>query len=243
MDIRNGIILASLFLSASFTYAESAGIEESRSKDLVSKSQALISGANKDWGLSVDEWSRYESIMSGPRGKWSKDLDPLTALGIEARTETERRRYAELLVLATRKRIEQELAFQLAYDAANERLFPSQLAVTQFLMKDAPSLSSASLAGSFATTAAQVKERVAFFTLIDSCSECDVELERLLGLKQVMDIYLVDSDFDDKKIRKWAVDRGLPVDRVKDRSITLNHNKYKSVTTSNKLPAIIRLGQ
>lgn len=243
MIIRNGIVLASLFLSASFVYAESAGIEESRSVGAANKNQALISGANKDWGLSVDEWSRYESIMSGQRGKWSKDLDPLTALGIEARTEVERRRYAELLVLATRKRIEQELAFQLAYDAANERLFPSQLPVTPFLMKDAQSLSLTSATGSFANKASQVKERIAFFTLIDSCPECDAELARLLGLKQVMDIYLVDSEFDDKKIRQWAIDRELPVDRVKNRLITLNHNKYKSVTTSTKLPAIVRIGQ
>jgi len=240
MIIRKGIFLASLFLSASFADAESAGIEESRSVGAANKTQALISGANKDWGLSVDEWSRYESIMSGQRGKWSKDLDPLTALGIEARTEVERRRYAELLVLATRKRIEQELAFQLAYDAANERLFPSQLPITPFLMKDVPLTS---VAATFANKASQTQERIAFFTLIDNCPECDVELNRLLGLKQVMDIYLVDSEFDDKKIRQWAIDRELPVDRVKNRSITLNHNKYKSVTTSTRLPATVRLGQ
>ncbi len=64
-----------------------------------------------------------------------------------------------------------------------------------------------------------------------------------MSLKQVMDIYFVDSESDDNKIRQWVADKKLPVDRVQDRSITLNHNKYKSVTTSTKLPSVIRLGQ
>ena len=38
----------------------------------------------RDWGLNVDEWTRYRDLMQGPLGIYSPNLDPLTALGIEA---------------------------------------------------------------------------------------------------------------------------------------------------------------
>src|SRR3990167_11135556 len=51
-----------------------------------------------NWGLTEQEWSRFEHIQAGPRGFWSPNLDPLTALGIEAQSDQERRRYAQLQV-------------------------------------------------------------------------------------------------------------------------------------------------
>ncbi|HDL4619024.1 TPA: TIGR03759 family integrating conjugative element protein, partial [Mannheimia haemolytica] len=38
----------------------------------------------KEWGLTIEEWNRYTELMKGERGMWSPNLDPLTALGIEA---------------------------------------------------------------------------------------------------------------------------------------------------------------
>lgn len=72
----------------------------------------------QDWGLRTDEWTRYRELMQGPLGVYSPSLDPLTALGIEARSDEERRRYAELQVRAEARRVEKTLAYQRAYDAA-----------------------------------------------------------------------------------------------------------------------------
>ena len=36
----------------------------------------------KNWGLTEQEWTRFEKIQTGPRGFWSPNLDPLTALGV-----------------------------------------------------------------------------------------------------------------------------------------------------------------
>ena len=41
----------------------------------------------RDWGLSAEDWTRYRELMQGPLGVYSPALDPLTALGIEARSE------------------------------------------------------------------------------------------------------------------------------------------------------------
>ncbi|MCB1890192.1 MAG: TIGR03759 family integrating conjugative element protein, partial [Rhodocyclaceae bacterium] len=45
----------------------------------------------RDWGLTAEDWARYRELMQGPLGVYSPELDPLTALGIEARSEEERR--------------------------------------------------------------------------------------------------------------------------------------------------------
>jgi len=49
------------------------------------------------WGISETEWRRYASLMQGIRGSLSPEIiSPLEVLGIHARDEAERRRYAEL---------------------------------------------------------------------------------------------------------------------------------------------------
>ena len=44
--------------------------------------------------------------MEGPLGIYSPNLDPLSALGVEARSDEERRRYAEMQVKAEARRVE-----------------------------------------------------------------------------------------------------------------------------------------
>ena len=68
---------------------------------------------------------RYRELMEGPLGIHSPNLDPLTALGIEARSDEERRRYAELQVQVEARRVEKLLAYQRAYDDAWQRLHPA----------------------------------------------------------------------------------------------------------------------
>jgi hypothetical protein len=60
-------------------------------------------------------------LRSADTHAYSPGIDPLTALGIEARSAEERRRYADLQVQAERRRVEKELAYQRAYDEAFAR--------------------------------------------------------------------------------------------------------------------------
>ncbi len=76
------------------------------------KQQTSQSDLAQEWGLNQQEWTRYQTLMQGPRGVYSPGIDPLTALGIEARSAEERRRYADLQVQAERRRVEKELAYQ-----------------------------------------------------------------------------------------------------------------------------------
>lgn len=167
------------------------------------------------WDLSIDEWDAYRTLMAGPRGIWSPNLDPVTVLGIHAETDAERQRYAELLILIEFERVEQELKFQQAYDEAARRLFPNLMPVQAATSTTVPPGIGA--------------ERVAFVGSIDSarCPTCRSELARLLRAHRdpaapVLDLFLDDAT-DDQDLRDFATAQGIDPKAVIAGRITLNH--------------------
>ena len=122
-------LAVALALVAAGVFAQSAPVANSRvipSLAQNSTDAGLDERLARDWGLRPEEWARYRQLMQGPLGIYSPNLDPLTALGIEARSDEERNRYAELQVQAESRRVGKMLAYQRAYDAAWQRVFPGQ---------------------------------------------------------------------------------------------------------------------
>ena len=179
------------------------------------------------WGLTEQEWTRFEQIQAGPRGFWSPNLDPLTALGVEAETDQERQRYAELQVALEAKRAERELAYQNAYTAAWAKLFPGLLPIQG--MASPPSTSSS------------VEPRQALF-VEDHCPACTAEAQRLQNSDAAFDIYLVGSQGEDEHVRRWARQAGIDPTKVQRRQITLNHDRGRwfSLGAPGPLPATLQ---
>ena len=163
----------------------------------------------RDWGLHTEEWARYRQLMQGPLGIFSPNLDPLTALGIEARSEEERDRYAELQVQVEARRVEKTLAYQRAYDAAWQRLHPSMQRVT--------------LPGHTLGNSANSTDRIAVF-IKDGCAPCGLAVQQLQASDVGFDLYMVGSRANDTLIRDWAKRASINPDRVRNGSITLNHD-------------------
>ncbi|AZC38275.1 TIGR03759 family integrating conjugative element protein [Pseudomonas chlororaphis] len=176
------------------------------------------------WGLTEQEWTRFEQIQAGPRGFWSPNLDPLTALGVEAETDQDRQRYAELQVALEAKRTERELAYQNAYTAAWAKLFPGLLPI-QGIASPSPASSS-------------VVPRQALF-VEDHCPACTAEAQRLQSSDMPFDIYLVGSQGEDERVRSWARQADIDQAKVQRRQITLNHDRGRwfSLGASGPLPA------
>ena len=83
------------------------------------------------WGIGVDEVRRSRALMRGPRGAFSvANLSPLEILGIHARSDAERRRYAELFARAMHADTERVLAFSVEYEEAYKRLYPQDQVVS-----------------------------------------------------------------------------------------------------------------
>ncbi len=79
------------------------------------------------WNLSSEEMIRAKVLLEGPRKSFSvANLSPIEALGIHARNDAERRKYAELFARAFHADVERSLAWNTAFYEAMGRLYPNE---------------------------------------------------------------------------------------------------------------------
>jgi integrating conjugative element protein (TIGR03759 family) len=172
----------------------------------------------QQWDLSEVEWRRYQQLMRGIRGSISPStISPIEVLGIHARDDAERRRYAETWARIMYEDAGRILAFQQAYDAAVKSLYPNQPLIDVSLLPGK----------SEETTELQSTDRLLFFTRPD-CPACDLILSKLLKrIDEVagLDIYLSEVlQGDDSVVRDWASSHRIDPTWVHSRRITLNHD-------------------
>ncbi|MFK4135366.1 integrating conjugative element protein [Pseudomonas luteola] len=222
--------LSALLICSPGFAQEQVHSQQTNSQIRESDQAALDEKQAKAWGLTDQEWKRYQSLMQGPRGLYSPGLDPLTALGIEAQTEQERQHYAELQARAEAQRVQKELAYQNAYDEAAKRLAGNTLPIN--LPLDEPSSPKASPVTTSSKLALFVKA---------NCPACDAKAFELQRSGQGFDIYMVGSRNDDQAIRKWALGAGIDPKKVKSQVITLNHDRgrWMSIGGQGDLPALV----
>ncbi|MER2966812.1 TIGR03759 family integrating conjugative element protein [Serratia ureilytica] len=222
-------VIALVLLSPLSQAAQQTTIENSQSTlSEIQQSQAnKTAQQGRQWGLSGEEYQRYQQLMDGPRGTQSPGLDPLTALGIEAQSDAERKKYAQLWVRQEFARTEKELKFQREVDAAWQRL--GVLPVNM---------------GNAAGIAHDTGGRLALFVKANDCGHCDARLAAVLADNRPVDIYLVDSKGDDSLLRSWAKAHHIPVDKVRARQITLNHDGGRWMKFGNGLmPVVLQQGE
>ncbi|EAS1759741.1 TIGR03759 family integrating conjugative element protein [Salmonella enterica] len=184
-----------------------------------STEKPLAAANAQRWGLTQEEWSQYEQLKQGERGIWSPSLDPLTTLGVEATSDAERQRYADLLVEKEAQRVEKELAFQRAYDAAWKRHFPNLALI--------------------ASVKTDNTRKLAVF-VSEHCPACDTQLKTLLAAGNPLDIYLVNDNNDDTRLRQWARAQHIDGSRIQQHDITLNHDAGRWLHYGNgKMPAVL----
>ena len=189
------------------------------------------------WELSAVEWHRYQQLMQGIRGSISPStISPIEVLGIHARDEAERQRYAEAWARAMHEDVDRILAFQHVYDAVGKRLYPNE-----------PLIDIDRLPGKTEeTNAFQSTDRLLFFARPE-CPACDMLMEKLLKrIDEVsgIDIYLTDIDpGDDVTVRDWASTHRIDPEWVRTRRITLNHDggALDSLTSGQgEVPTMLR---
>lgn len=234
-------LLASLGLACvTLAHASGAAVETSLEPTLTELSRlthsqmestaaALLNARlARDWGLKPEEWVRYQHLMQGPLGIESPHLDPLTALGIEARSDAERQHYAELEVQMEGRRVAKILEFQRAYDAAWKRLYPNLKPVD---FASVPAVSRQPETSGTGRLAVFVKE---------PCPACDSAVRALATQGRDFDIYMVGLE-DDTDIRAWAARVGIDPNKVRAGAITLNHDagRWLSVGDQGGLPAVL----
>jgi len=168
------------------------------------------------WGLSAEEWQRYRTLMEGIRGSISPGtISPIEVLGIHARDEAERRKFAEQWAVMMREDAERILAFQRAYDEAGRLLYPHETLIDVALLP----------LQTDSDDTLRRTDRVLLFARPD-CAACDALLSRVLARLDRLDgvdVFLTGiAEGNEGAIRAWAMARGIRPEWVTTRRVTLN---------------------
>ena len=182
----------------------------------------------KAWGLTESDWRQYENIMAGPRGIWTPNISPISALGVHAKTDVERMRYAEIAARQDWDRLMAERAWYLTYETAKERIFAPRLAA---LLADQPTLMQV-----------QSHDRLVLFT-DDQCNPtCRRVLSHVMSIGASLDIYFVGTS-DRAVITQWAKTNNIAPEKVNaTKQVTLNVDTgfFQRIAIDTTLPQLFR---
>lgn len=156
---------------------------------------------NSDWHVTDEQWQRYQRLMQSPLTYDMQDASPLEVLAIFARSESERNQLVKQMVEFDKKRAEGLLALDVAYRKAWKKQYPNLNAV-----------------------GSAFPERVVLF-VSERCDQCFDALKNWRSQGVSVDVYLTDGQGDDRKLRAWAAKAGIRQADVRDKHITLNHDK------------------
>ncbi|WP_434339390.1 TIGR03759 family integrating conjugative element protein [Motilimonas cestriensis] len=215
--------------------ALSGVLKSTNTKEMIAKAESMgltpveaVQAAA--WLLTLEDWVKYKAIMKlTPRGNWSKDIDPVTALGVEATTEEERKRYATISLQLEAKRIEKEVAFEKTRQQVAKGMFGDMPVVTPVNEREDAEFSSF----------------VALFAHKNCNKSCEEYVKGVLrstpkGAK--LDIYVVGASSDEEV---YALGSQVGVDQslIESGKITVNYDAGKSMKLGlKKIPARIVVG-
>ncbi len=208
-------MLIPLFAEADTIHSENtlSSSKQSETEQTEKNSSVQEQQLAKKWGLTESDWLHYKEIMAGPQGNWTPNIDPITALGINASTDDERRYYAEIWVRKEAERIMNAAKFDQATQEAGNRLYGS------VMMEYHPIVDN--------VIGNKPISRALFFSERSCEKPCRDKLLTLINNKQgvpQLDIFITDAKTDDE-IRQFANDLKIPLDQIQNRRITLNHDQ------------------
>ena len=181
---------------------------------------ATIDAESSDfWGLDQTEWLRYRELKSGVRAHLSVDtISPLEVLGIHAKSEFERKKYARQWARIVYEDAKRVLEFQRVFDDAMH-------AITQ----EEPLIDIVRLPhGTSKTQTLEGSDRLILFVETD-CAICSTLVPSILGAVPVtvpLDIFFLDSTIllDSRGIDSWLMEYGLVEHVNSNRKVTFNND-------------------
>jgi integrating conjugative element protein (TIGR03759 family) len=182
------------------------------------------------WGLSLQDYEKSLTLREGVGSYWDASTDPITMLGIHAKTANKRRFYAEKLARFEYKMYGKLQAFENAHGEAWQKLYPKAAKFDFTESRKARSFHENDIFP-VSDDALPVQQsdfipdigRLAYFVTIPC--QCELTVAQLIrgALNKPVDIYIMNAK-DDKQIQLWAMQMQIPVELVQRSAITLNHD-------------------
>lgn len=194
--MKRSLLLTILFWSA-LCYSQTT-IEFSTERPSEIENQAQHNSVN--WGLTVDEWSRFEDLEQQFSGLVSSEISPLEWLGIFADSPTDRKRYAEMLAKKQMNVLDSITKFETAYIDAIQTLI--------------------AMKGS-----SQVGKRITLVTpFVCEQESCQKNLKNALQHAQnggTVNIY-IQEPITEAQMRYWLAVYRIPLQLIRDRQISIS---------------------
>lgn len=228
-----------LSLSTYMLPVEAGQTTSERSATSTTNSQITQSGKkHQEWGISEAEYARYEELMKGVRGAISPDnISPIEVLGIHAKTDAERNKYAKLWADIMEKDAERVLKFQAAYNAAWEaKGSPDIIDMSKIKSRNKRQ-----------SVTANKPVKYILFTNLGGCEQCSQKLNGALNTLMLSPNATLEVNFADSKgkgagvVRSWAQQNNLNTEWLKTKRVVLRHGSnmlshYK--LTADDMPAL-----
>lgn len=173
----------------------------------------------KQFKLTEQDWRKYKQLKKGPWGYWAPDLDPLTMLGMAARDQRERQRYARIWMEVETEKVEQMLAFERAR---------TQAAIE--LHGDMKRIENGPWIEKWERERRRVTTVINYFVDADCLEDCRKVSQQVLSSisdKSKLDIYFP-TTATEEDINRWATFNEIDPVVVASRRITLNFDNGKS---------------
>ena len=195
----------------------------------------------KVWALSESDEKRYVLLMQNRSSVYYKStkLSPTEILGLNARTEEERERYATLAA----EQNEQQIAELLAWRNAYQKAYKDRI-------KDIPVIKSfdSSPFSPYHYQAIDLKSGDKLYFYLRITDPVKAQLAVIYHLLEntpntELNIYFIGNDVDKASINSWAKAHSLPLSLVKQKRIILNAGHSSDLNKINQsgetLPLIV----
>lgn len=184
------------------------------------------------YGLSTDEWARYQSFVGPGPALWPATLHPLEVLGREAANDAEMRVYAERWAMLRYTKLKKSQRFRAVF---------SDVWMTRYGKAAYDEFVASISRGSYSAA-----HRLVVF-VEDDCPACTQKVNELRfavqrGDAAGLDLYFVGAG-DDEAIRAWAKRQGIPTGQVSSGRITLNHDNGTLLSLGHanaRLPLVLK---
>lgn len=218
-------------------------VEELKIKNVDINTLQIDKNFLKSWGIDEAEYRRFIYLKNNtPRGLMTPKANPLYYLGLEAKTDAQRRKYAEAIVRLEFSNVEKMQALNKEIMLAHHRIYGAGQAV-DLRISESLKREMNPLANVLSQSDTALPKGRDLFVSID-CESCILTFNKLMtqltsGAFESIDI-LFPLDTSDLEMKRWAykagVDRELNKRKVVNlRRVSVNDeiDSYPTIRISN----------
>jgi integrating conjugative element protein (TIGR03759 family) len=176
----------------------------------------------KSWGLTGKEWSTFKKLkMTSSRAALVPNIDPITLLGAESKTDKERSRYAKLFNDMEIKRSIEDIAFAYAQNADIQKRVPDSNVFKSSVEKR--SIRKADYLDGIAKRNETPDEYVAFIDLKEKCGGgCQVQIDQVTTGNNFVHFYFINAK-EDSELFAFVNDHTINPEKIQNGTYTLNY--------------------